>query len=758
MLAATSIRRATIGAARQHSLPSLVVRAQAQPNRSVATTSSETTTTPPAKRSVVADIVLRAKRATSKLQNLPPETPVDDLKLLIRKGDGRRAFDKFRQLANEEKLDGFWIRDYNELLRLQRQTATGTGGVDIASNRVRNSEYILQIMRSKGYQPSVHTWSAIATTYALLGRVDKVDEVINKAGHAGFKLRHGPVIRLLALTRNSPIEALKQFEEKIEADPERSQEVASVYNRLLAQFSGAADRERFSRLLALGRKHGIVPDGGTYDVLINHFAVTVGNMEEARKMMDQRVAYKLGRTTRGYNALLRGYLLKKEWANFHATMEEMDRNGVPYNNTTFNIVMTMHAALKQPVMAMQAYFKMFANQVPVTPKTRAVLARAATHYDGSIRSLILAGGGMPSSAMFSTLIKGAIEEREFQFSLRIIDEYRECKQRGFKMTSAILVKELSCWARLNRVDRAEQMLENAWKNHGFAPDAWAYNQMILMYCRTETLNADKAFATYQRMLTETSNPAAVNIAVFTALLIGVWKHGQPVEGRALWTVRECVARELVEAKRATDSPICDAIEAIGDGDFSKGLEMVQKDVAAGFSFPQGVEDGEPVANKTSPQEGEPLDAADVKPAALRPVSGSTSSAPDQASVVPDGEPLDAADTDAQVKNSFPQGAESGEPVASKTLPQEGEPLDAADVKTAAPRPVKNSFQQGVKSGEPVANKTSPQEGEPLDAADVKIAAPRPVSGSTSSAPDQASVVPDGEPLDAADADAQVKTS
>ncbi|KAJ3175177.1 hypothetical protein HDU87_006412 [Geranomyces variabilis] len=622
MLATTFFRRATLGAARRHFLSSLRSHQQGPPSRSVATSSAETTTpTQPAKRSVVADIVLRAKRASSKQQDLPQQLTVDDLKLLIRQGEGRRALDKFRQLANENKLHNFWIRDYNDLLRLLRQIASGTGGVDVATFRVRNSEYVLQVMQSNGYQPSVHTWMAMATAYALLGRVDKVDEVISKAAHAGLQLKYGELLRLLALARHSPTEALEQFEEKIEADPERSQEAASVYNRLLAQFSGAEDRERFSRLLALGRKHGIAPDGGTYDVLINHFAVTVGNMEEARKMMDQRVAYKLGRTTRGYNSLLRGYLHKKDWVNFHATMEEMDRNGVPYNNTTYNSVITMHADLKQPVLAMQKFFKMFANQVPVTAKTRAVLARAASHYDRSMRALIHAGGGVPSSALYGNFINGAVEAREFQFCLRVIGEYRsEFQKRKFKMTSAILVKELSCWARLNKVDRAEQMLENAWKNHGFEPDAWAYHQMILMYCRPDTLDADKAFAMYRRMLTETSNPAAANIFVFTALLMSVWKHGQPVEGRALWTVRECVARELIDAKYvtyATDSPICDAVKTIGDGDFAKGLEIVQKDVAAGYAFPHGFEGGDPVAVKISPQEGEPLDAADVETDAPR---------------------------------------------------------------------------------------------------------------------------------------------
>ncbi|KAJ3163202.1 hypothetical protein HDU86_002371 [Geranomyces michiganensis] len=754
MLPRTILCRATLGAARHHVLPlPAAARAQEAPSRSLTTPSDAD----PPKRSVVADLVFRANKSSRKLQILREKSPVDDLKTLIRKGDGRRAFDRFRQLANEDQLDGFWIQDYNELLRLVKQTAAGMGGVDAAVNRVRNSEFILGVLRSKGFQPNAQTWVLMATTYALLGRVDKTDDMINKAAQHGFKLRNAEVLRLLALSRNSPIEALEQFEAKVEADPEHGQEAASVYNRLLSRFSASADRERFSRLLALGRRHGVAPDGGTYDVLVNHFANTIGNMEEARKMMDQRIAYQLGRTTRGYNALLRGYLNKKDWSNFDATMEEMEQHNVTRNNTTFNTIIAMHAERKQPVKAMQEFFKMYAHQIPVTTGTRAVLARAACHYKSSLRSLILAGGGMPSAAIYMSLINGAVDDRLFHYGLRIIEEFRlEGTQQGrfgFKVTSPLLVKELSCWARLNDVARAEQMLEHAWADHGFEPNAWAYIQLILMYCRPETRNVDQAFAMYHRMLAETSNPAAINLTVFTALLMGVWKHGQPVVHRALWAVRECVARELVDADTPSDNPISGAIAAIGDGDYAKGLELVRKDVAAGFEFPQELE-GSQLSVGESLQDGEPLDAADVQTAAPKSVSGSASTM-EQTSSVADGEPLDAADVatsgDSEreialcsdvVNQKIDVGDVDVGAIASDfsrknatsgtALNSESEPLDAADTAASLAAEDKGALSSGPVGGEigvsatitstddANLSATSRPEGEPLDAADAHV--------------------------------------
>ncbi|KAI8906587.1 hypothetical protein DFJ77DRAFT_194349 [Powellomyces hirtus] len=497
-----------------------------------------------------------------------------DLITLIRSGNARQAHNLFVQLDYKNDLQPLGIAEYNALFRLMRRHPIPQHKKTTAETRVVTAEKIWQAMVRNGVRPNSSTYVAMATAYAMNGQVKEVDDILAQVAAKGWRLSHGQEIRLLALSSMQPDTSLAELRTVLENNPEKAKEVASVYNKLLQSYSTAFDDAGFTATLKLGQEFSIPPDGATYDNLIFHFAINKRQMDEARAMMEQRAENGYGRTTRGYNTLLRGYLKDQNVKGVHKTFSEMTENGVPMNEATYNCLLALSAMRKDALGAMTTYLKLraFQGNAP-NYGSRAVLARAVQHYRGEIFQLVIKAGGQPSEHIYRTLIIGASDDDLPDVALRFIQEYRKHHAMNpgrFRLSQIILTLELACICRKNNVAEAETFFEQHFANSPCGP--YGYNGMIMMYKRAQL--PEKALEMYEHMLRYGLKP---NMFTFGSLIESSWNfapHLTPLTIRYL-RVMAAGGLDMSEVSYDQSEAVYLAFQIVGHGDFHKGVQRIE---------------------------------------------------------------------------------------------------------------------------------------------------------------------------------------
>ncbi|KAI8908237.1 hypothetical protein DFJ77DRAFT_474288 [Powellomyces hirtus] len=529
-------------------------------------------------RSVLARIVQNAEerkpsQSSSEGVPRPPVSRSDHLLDLVKRGDADRAIALFVELDFRKELQALSVSDYNQLLRLVQWNTRPRGKQSINQMRVFTAEKIVQAMVRNRVQPNSVTYSIMADAYARNGQLADVDAILKHVAAKGWTLNNGAQVRMLAQCAKNPDEALAALRGFLTNAPEEAQNARSVYEGLVRAFSRDGNLQGLNDTLKVGKEFNIPTDAKVYDALIYHFAINTGQMEEARAMLDRRAMDGFGRGTQAYNALLRGYLKKRQWHAMARTVNEMQANKVPLSVSTYNIILNMYAVQKKPLPAMTVYLQMIAKaKLTPTDETRMLLACAVQHHESKVYHLIYRAGGKPGAALFRTLVVGSLKAENPDLALRYMDEYRRhhnISPRRFPLEDTLNL-ELAAYCRKGDVARAEAFFAEYFADK--PSNTYGYNAMILMYSRE--FRTDDALAIYEHMRRFNIKPDAFTFNGLVASSLGEHPQMTPLTIRFL---RELVVLKVDVEHLSLNSVrgVHAALRVVGHGDFEEGVRRIE---------------------------------------------------------------------------------------------------------------------------------------------------------------------------------------
>ncbi|KAJ3005494.1 hypothetical protein HKX48_000646 [Thoreauomyces humboldtii] len=548
------------------------------------------------KRSIIADLFQHANLGDK--PNSPSERQLDDLKHYLQTKQGIKAYGTFQLLAStSDGLKGCDAQLYNALLRLMRRFARSTHGVDSRENRVHTAERIIMEMLKRKVAPNTATFAALANAYALNGQVADVERVLYEVEQRGWVMMNGEAIRMLAVAETDPAKAtqeLKRVFEKKGVDPQRYN---SVYNAVLDKTSREDNEAVFDKVLALGRKHGLQPDAATFDILINHFSVKVGNMDEARALIAEKESRGMVPGTRTYNALLRGASNENDWTRLLAIFEEMRNKGIAYDAGSYTFAINAYAAQGKALQAMRVFIDMLAAKQRPSDASRSAIARAIIHgtkAEDSVALLISRAGGFVAYKIFRHIAQGMADQRQFVRLASLFKEMeveRQKKPHLWVPDFYLLGQEISSYARESMIEDARILFEKHYLptdgggvDFGPRPSeekAYGFNAMLIAYGGTANRDPIKAREVYRQMV-ERDIPVS-NVTIDALLASTCSDQMLKIDEQVLGYLRDASARNLLVKARAgtpkrgkPGTLINQALTAIGHGDIKAGIARISQ--------------------------------------------------------------------------------------------------------------------------------------------------------------------------------------
>ncbi|KND03808.1 pentatricopeptide repeat domain-containing protein [Spizellomyces punctatus DAOM BR117] len=503
----------------------------------------------------------------------PHFTP-DQFVKYVRQQDHRLAWDAYKYLERNDNLKEIGLDVFNGFLRLIRSHTLSWGARLTKESRIRTAEGIIATMRKNGLEPNTPTYVALASYYAYAGQVKKVQKIWKIMAERGWNLpRVAPFILLTAKAWDRPTDALKELEDSVGRYP--IAQLSGPYNALLEHAVQLKQDDLVQRVLLFGKDNGFLPDGRTYDILIEYFASSKGDIEEARKLVYKKLENGYGRTTRSYNSLLRGFLRANRVLEADKILREMETHGVPANTVTYNLMLTAYWHQRDPIAAMRMYISMLVKRVGPNRNTHAALSKSVGMYTAGLRNLIERAGAFPSPALYKGILEGFLEDKEYRQAIALLREYRKEHKRNshrWPMTVDILKLELSCLSKLGRGEDAESTFEEISTQAESGADFYSYNAVISAFSKAPHKNPEKAAYYLDRMKKAGLEPDQYT---YNGLIYSVWDAGKPLNQQALDYVREYVqTRKEAPGKLHPTDGITRVLQIIGEGDQLKGFQIV----------------------------------------------------------------------------------------------------------------------------------------------------------------------------------------
>ncbi|TPX63363.1 hypothetical protein SpCBS45565_g06648 [Spizellomyces sp. 'palustris'] len=528
----------------------------------------------------------------SRRDSRPHFTPEQFVKY-VRQQNHRLAWDAYRYLERNDNLKGIGLDVFNGFLRLIKSHTWSWGARLTRDSRIRVAEGIIATMRKNGLEPNTPTYVALASYYAYAGQVKKVEEIWKIMAERGWEPpRVAPLLLLTAKAWDRPTDALKELQDSVGAYP--IAQLSGPYNALLEHAVQLKQDDLVQRVLLFGKDNGFLPDGRTYDILIEYFAASKGDIEEGRKLIYKKLENGYGRTTRSYNSLLRGLLRANRALEAEKVLREMETHRIPANTTTYNLMLIAHWHQRDPVAAMRVYISMLVKRVGPNRSTHAALSKSVGMHAAGLRNLAERAGAFPSPVMYKGILEGFLENKQYRQAITLLREFRKEHERNsqrWPMSLDILKIELSCLSKLGRGEDAELTFNEISAKAEGRPDMYTYNAVISAFCKAPHKTPEKTAYYLEQMKKAGLQPDQYT---YNALIFSVWDAGNPVNQQALDYLREFVqtAKEAPEKLHPTEA-ITKVLQIIGDGDHLKGFQIVASGEAIDLTKLAPIADPEP---------------------------------------------------------------------------------------------------------------------------------------------------------------------
>ncbi|CAA0814169.1 Pentatricopeptide repeat-containing protein -mitochondrial [Striga hermonthica] len=245
-------------------------------------------------------------------------------------------------------------------------------------------------------------------------------------------------------------------------------------------------------------KDNIPPTKHTYNMLV-HGWCRIGQIETARKTVDEMRAHGFRPDTVTYTRFIQSYCHEKDFRKVDSTLVEMERDGINPDMVTYTIMVQAYGKAKEINKAMEIYALM--KTYNCSPN--------ALFYTAFISALSRAGrvkeaeevfddmskqGVVPDVETYNMLIMIAYKGSQEEKALNLLKKMEENKCRPNIYTYSPLLK-MCC--RLGRMKVLSFLLGHMFKND-VSLDQWTYSLLVRWLCGSK--NVAKACSFFEEMV------------------------------------------------------------------------------------------------------------------------------------------------------------------------------------------------------------------------------------------------------------------
>ncbi|KAJ3292220.1 hypothetical protein HK104_005490 [Borealophlyctis nickersoniae] len=523
----------------------------------------------------------------------------DDLRRAVRVGNAKEAHTAYRYLQRSRQLQGLTVNDWNLLIRLLRRAHVVWGrAADRKSKALAFMKYVDE-MKGNGVEPDTSTYVTLASTWAYAGDVERTKFFLQEIERKGLPPSRVTAV-LLATARawqgDNVEEVLKEVEIILRGASSGIYGIGHVmgaYNSVLESCANRRDAEGYMRCLEFANTFDLKPDGATFDFMINLEAVArqPGNLEEAKRLLEQKVRLGYGRTTRAYNSLLQGNILQGQHDEALKIFEEMEKNNVPANVETYNNMLVAYDRLDDPTAALRTYLAMLVAHVSPTRSTHKRLTSAlARHLNDpdDLKNLITAAGGFPSKSLYRAVIKGATELGNADVAFLILNDYQR-EHAGNPLRWPLNTEMYNALFDLlgksvGRMGETEGLLKDM-EMHGLVPNLYTFNSIVTGYTIRRNRDVPGHKEAVRRLLEKARGDwqlaRMMNGYSYSRLLLSVWLPWERLNDEAIEYLKD-LGQQLEMGRTSSlfslesEPMIAAALKVVGNGDIELGLERIKK--------------------------------------------------------------------------------------------------------------------------------------------------------------------------------------
>ncbi|KAI8816351.1 uncharacterized protein EV422DRAFT_546377 [Fimicolochytrium jonesii] len=500
---------------------------------------------------------------------------LSDFRSALTAGKAKHAWAIFRSMERNDKLDGLGWRDYNALMKVARMFTVPIGARSKLEQALIDVDWIMSVMGRQGIKPNAATYAALASAAALCGDVDRVRTILQTVADKGWVLDHGGDMLLLAQAQTEPHQALESFGAHLKKNPGSGS--VAVYNSLLDNFSVAEDHHRFQQLLMLGKEHRLPPSAMTYDILTQHFAVRVGDLNEATAIMEQRVQQGYGRSIKAYTALIAGYHSRQDYVKVMELFKEVEKHGLPPTIRLLNFIMSANSKLGNVKAAARIFFRILSNpDLQANALTYKTLSNALKSWPDSFESLVKSIRQKPTRRLYVNVVRGMFDAEADLMTQRVAAEYRDmCRlyPNHYRLDDKLLTIEHRILCSYGRREEAESIWAEHFSTSRHLRNKWAYQSMMSLYGHQASRDPRRAREVFDEAK---ASGLPVDLFAYNALLKTFWYPSIPLNSQAIGIIREAIEANVIgDISTLPHTHLMQkAITVIGKGNVVKGYQAL----------------------------------------------------------------------------------------------------------------------------------------------------------------------------------------
>ncbi|KAG0241597.1 hypothetical protein BGX31_001030 [Mortierella sp. GBA43] len=350
------------------------------------------------------------------------------------------------------------------------------------------AQRVLESLLLANIQPNIYTFNVLMSGYLNMGEIETVNGFYKGLGEYGLApnsrtyrtlmkshSRQGHVDRVVSLfckLKDSP---------KAELHP--GPEDYCVLVQALASHGRMPDALRVLRELKEAADVRITTP--IYNVFLNQYA-REGQVEKARRILDQIMLEKLPLVDGSVNPLIRAYLGQGNFDKVEEMTKLMSRYGVQLSRTTYNIMINATKCSGNTSGATKMYKRMLEDGVEPDVWTFNILldiliSRLSPNQQGSHRKKV-------SSSV--------AEEQIEEYMPQIETLLQEMRSRGIKPDVVTYGKLIHQYVLLRNMEQAETLFHEMLKS-GITPNEYVFNTLMNGFTVAEDM--EKALELFRRM-------------------------------------------------------------------------------------------------------------------------------------------------------------------------------------------------------------------------------------------------------------------
>jgi len=362
------------------------------------------------------------------------------------------------------------------------------------SKFLRFAEEIVKYLRARG-EMTIAVYSALMKVYAFVGMYDKAcdlyDELLAK-GMEPDAMMYGCLMKFAVECGRTDM-SRQLFSKAPSVDIQN-------YMSLLKAAGHDKDIDRAFDVLQRLKASGVTPDVAAYSCALD-VCVSAGDLSRARQLMAEiRMLGKLDIIT--YNTILKGYCSLGDMHGARDLLSEMESNGMPPNEVSFNCLINAAVSSNKWQEAWNTVELMQRRGVQADHYTVSIMLKAlkgdkSSEHVGRVLALLDHSGldVCSDEILMSTALEACIRHRYLRRLQNIVDAFSKSTLHPNIYTYGSLIKACGI---LKRMDKCWELWHNMVDDRALEPNNVVLGRMLdALACNKRAEEAEKLFKQWQ---------------------------------------------------------------------------------------------------------------------------------------------------------------------------------------------------------------------------------------------------------------------